>query len=539
MRIRRWYRQKGTALFVVFALGLISIAAFAVAQLPSRAMVVVGERVFSETKANDAGRAVIHDALHQFKTGNFAFEDDLTYEFEGNGANSTLTFDSSSGLPYSTNNFSESSAVTGWNNTLVPPNSAHLVSQAHQGAVSRTVEMIITHDSFPWSVASNGSIVGNDMEVFAINSTQLALDGITEDEKKDADILSNFSGGGSSSDAIFLTGNSLITGDATAVGDIQVVTPSEVRGDELSGTQHQQTIQIPKTATSYSPNPSDTTVYGSGTAKISGIFEATGDTIIGDVEFQDGLLYIRGGSATVTGTITGNGAIVAENDIIITGSMATTSDLAALVAGGDISINGNGVNTSRFQGLILAEGSFTARDSQVIGSVISLDQNGTVELERVRAVNAKNLKKIDLNIAVELKTAVESNLGGGGSGTTGSGNPIGILYDGDFVELSRERYADLEDLAMQISLDGGSAAGEVIVRTAGGDIVVDLSNPGALPEVIRTAAGNALTSWQAYEGQVKTDSIVYEDIFQLDFNEFLQGQGGFRQLYFNSTPLQN
>ena len=302
----------------------------------------------------------------------------------------------------------------GWNNTLVPKNSVHLVTVCHHGLGHIVYEKIVKNHSFPWSVASNGSITGNDMEVFSIRQAEHIFNGISEEEKEEASVLSNSPSGGTpgSPFSILLTGNSVVTGTAQTVGQVSAMAPSEVKGAVNEGAQYKQEITIPKVAVDYKPDPADTRVYGPG-------------VVIGDVEFDDGYIYVKG-SATVTGKISGYGAIVAERDIIVTGSMNTHADLAALVAGRDIEITGSGAETSSFQGLILAEGSFKARDTTLVGSAITLDKNGSVELERVRAVNAKDLTQMDITYAVELKKVVSSNLSGGAN--LGNNEQIGIKY---------------------------------------------------------------------------------------------------------------
>ena len=285
-------------------------------------------------------------------------------------------------------------------------------------------------------------------------------------------------------------------------------------------------------------------MWGPTVRTISGKWEVTGnaagEVTIGDLEFDDGYLYVRKAEGapdvkvTVTGAITGNGAIVSEGDIEILGSMNTTSDLAALVADGDITIDGSangGVNSSSFNGLILAKGSFSAKDVTLHGSVLSLDATGNVNLERVRAVSVRNLTEIDFSYAVELKRAVSSNVGG-----HASTDMIGVLYtnpgsgEENFVILDPEFYQDLEALAQAVRDSGGSGSTQVVVRRADGSYSETPS------QVLASAFLSGRRSWNIYQNEVLTDTVRYTEVFQLDFNKFLRSFTGFRPLFSKSRP---
>ena len=501
---------------MVLAGGLMILFSYALMTVAGNTAIFVGEKYTSESKAMWAGFSAMEKAMQEYKSGNFGFAEQVI--FRTNGAEALLSFDKEAGVPYSTNNFSESTATVGWNNTLVPKNSVHLVTVCHHGLGHIVYEKIVKNHSFPWSVASNGSITGNDMEVFSIRQAEHIFNGISEEEKEEASVLSNSPSGGTpgSPFSILLTGNSVVTGTAQTVGQVSAMAPSEVKGAVNEGAQYKQEITIPKVAVDYKPDPADTRVYGPG-------------VVIGDVEFDDGYIYVKG-SATVTGKISGYGAIVAERDIIVTGSMNTHADLAALVAGRNIEITGSGAETSSFQGLILAEGSFKARDTTLVGSAITLDKNGSVELERVRAVNAKDLTQMDITYAVELKKVVSSNR----SQSSGSNEEIGIKYKEDFVAFTPDNYDRLELLALTIVREN-DGPGEIIVRKTNPDgSTTDSNRPSSTMQNDFILAYNA---WDAYEDQVEAGTVVTEDIFQLDFNKFLRVSGTFQDVVQDIKPI--
>ena len=484
----------------------------------------------SESKFNNKEHAIsvardaIHMAIAKFKSGDLEFRDDIKRENTENHTRATLTFEDK-GAPYSTNNIVSSSGAVGWGGQLVPPKSAHLVAVGEAGTEKQVLEIIIHQESFPWSVASNGTIQGNDMEVFAINGKEEADGGFTDGEKLKSNILSN-SAGGSGGNSIELSGNSVVTGDAKAVAGINLIDASVVQG-KLQANADAVNITLDKRAEDYRPPTGESLVFDpSSPAPITGRYEASGNTVIGDLKFEDGMLFVDG-NLTVTGKIEGVGALVATGNITVTGSMNTSADLAALVAGGDINITGVGPNTSSFQGLILAEGSFRAKDTTLVGSALTLDQDGSVELERVRSVAAKDLTKIDLNYAVELKEATESYLGV----LFNNGEKIVVDYKGSLTEVNPANYASLETLAKHIKNEGGSSQMKVLL----GDGELLDSPPSGAPYELDFLASKS--KWKTYVDQVKNNSVVYVDVFQLDFNKFLKTKGGFRPLLQRVTSL--
>ena len=306
---------------------------------------------------------------------------------------------------------------------------------------------------------------------------------------------------------------------------------SQVKGDQLSGQAFTQ-LDIRKKAADYDPETEGkpSLVYGPGVDKIQGRYVASGDVFVNDLKLEDGLLFVRG-NVTVTGKVSGKGAIVATGDITINGSMNTKADLAALVSEGDIKIRGVGQNSSTFQGLILAEGSFSAKDTRIVGTVISKDKDGKVELERVTMVRPKDLTKIEVEYDVLLKKSLESLYG------QNSADKVGVLYKkdandpGTFIEYKLSNYDALKALAQRVKAEGGTS--EVKVRDAQGRYLDSLPAGHPLERVF----GAGSQDWKDYTGQVQSNSVVTEEIFQLDFNEFLKAKGSLRPLYQKTSAL--
>lgn len=516
MAMRGKSKNQGSVLsFVVIAMGITLITVCAIAGAVQMAT-VADVRIERKIQAEDAAKNAIMSALVRIRSGEIGLRENLSY---GRGDNSaTLTFDSSGETPYATNNLESSSAVSGWDGRLIPGKCVHLVSVGESGGEKVVRELLVSMDAFPWSIASNGKLQGNDVKVFAVPSLSSVADGISPDEKLKSDVLSNGEG-----EAIVLTGASEVEGSAKAVGQIMLSGGAVVKGEQLSGQAITQ-LDIRKSAADYDPDVGghSSLVYGPGVEKIEGRYVSEGDVTVGDLELADGLLFVRG-NVTVSGQIRGKGALVATGNITINGSMNTSSDMAALVAGGNISIQGVGENTSSFQGLVLAEGSFSARDTRILGTVVSKDAEGVVELERVQMVRSKDLTKMELDYDVVLKQGLESFYGQSNSAS------LGVLYKrdasdpGTFIEWKPQNYDALRALAQRLKAEGGTC--EMIVRDSQGR---NLETP---PGTLQQDFMSAKTSWNTYTGQVQSDTVATENIFQLDFNEFLRAKGSLRPLY--------
>ena len=508
-------------MFVIVAFGITLLAVSGMTgavQMATIADVRLEQRIYAE----DAAENAITEALARIRSGEVGLLSAITYDDEFNHSTGTISFDTRG--PYSTNNLESSSAISGWNGRLVPPRCIHLVAVGTSGGQKRVRELMVMQNGFPWSVASNGKVEGNDIQVYAVED--LASLG-SDEERLKSDLLSNGEG-----EAIVLTGSSEVEGSAKAVGEIVLSGGAQVKGDRLPGQAFTE-LDIRKTAADYDPEVEGkpSLVYGPGVNKVQGRYVATGDVFVGDLKLEDGLLFVRG-NITVTGKVSGKGAIVATQDITITGSMNTSADLAALVAGGDITIRGIGPNSSSFQGLVLAEGSFSAKDTKVVGTVISKDRDGKVELERVTMVRPKDLTKIEVEFDTILKKSLESTwseFAGTDSGT------LGVLYKkdasdpGTFIEYKPENYDALKALAQRIQQEGGSS--ELKIRDAQGRY------SDVPPPALEQEFSGARTSWNSYLGQIKTNTVETEEIFQLDFNEFLKAKGSLRPLYQKTSAL--
>ena len=115
------------------------------------------------------------------------------------------------------------------------------------------------------------------------------------------------------------------------------------------------------------------------------------------------------------------------------------------------------------------------------------------------------------------------------------GGIFGVLYKkdandpGTFIEYKPENYDALRALARHLQQEGGTS--QLKVRVAPG-LYSDIP-----PPALEQKFSGADASWNSYLGQVKTDTVETEEIFQLDFNEFLKAKGSLRPLYQKTSAL--
>lgn len=336
-----------------------------------------------------------------------AFSEDTTYDPELGGsveAVGLLTFRTGS-EPYSTNNLVSSVAVTGWNDTLVPPHAAHLVAVGRHQGKRQVMEAIVVLPPFPYSVASEGFFKSEgSLEVFSIDSLADLNDGISPDEKKPGHIVSN-SGDPPGGAAITLSKDTTVTGDARAVGSIE--TNGAVVANLLPGSS---AVPLPEIrATDFDPAGLPYTyAYTPGTT-VAGRARHSGSLTLGDLKLENGLLYVEG-HLTINGTISGQGAIVASGDLTVNGSMAVSSDFAALVAGKDLTLTGAGPGSSSVQGIAYAGGSFRASQVRIVGPYLQADPEGAAQLTDVVSVHTPELTAVELSSGTKLEGVTWNDL---------------------------------------------------------------------------------------------------------------------------------
>ncbi len=421
----------------------------------------------------------------------------------------------------SVNNLVNSSAVVGSLGVVVPARSIHLVGVGRSGEVQVVSDAIYRMKTLPFSVASAGAVRGQDMEVFAVESLDQLADGTVEDQdKKPAHVVSNYRGARYS---VELGPNTTVSGDVRAAGDADVSRAS-VAGQVLKGQSPQNLPQV--NPRDYDPKansePAFDFIPGTTTEISKGKARYAGNLTVSNLKLEDGLLYVEG-SLAVTGKVTGKGALVATEDIIITGSLNTAADLTAVVAGGDVVIQGQGREATRLRGLVYAGGSFKAKDATVVGAVVSAAVDGLNEFERVNLIETPELRDMEIWVDVKLDEVMESYRGGRDGST-----PIGLLYQGQFTAFRPENESALRLLAQEL-VASGSDDWKVVAQVSPGQYEEEPEG-----EAVRLAR-NARDNWNGYLAVVKAGSEERREIFSLDLNSFLSVESGLELLKFRTN----
>jgi cytoskeletal protein CcmA (bactofilin family) len=112
-------------------------------------------------------------------------------------------------------------------------------------------------------------------------------------------------------------------------------------------------------------------VYSQSTG-FTGALRRDGDvTVSGDLTLTQALVFVRG-NLNITGSVTGEGILVATGDLTIGGQARMTSaNRVALLSKGKITLAGNGPASSDLRGLVYAENGLSTQQLSVQGAVVA------------------------------------------------------------------------------------------------------------------------------------------------------------------------
>jgi hypothetical protein len=435
-----------------------------------------------------------------------------------------IQFDHDSEEPFSTNALASDVAVVGWNGTLVPKRSIHLVSVGHIGSMQVIHEAFVGQQSFPFAVASAGKVKGTALDVYSVDSFEALADGVTEDEKKPGNVVAN----DSSDDSVDLGTATEVSGDVRTAGRVRLSGGAVIKGEQKEGQLPQNLPHID--LAQYDPQGGHQSFvpYTPGMTDIrGGRARYQGDLTLGDLFLDSGLLYVNG-NLTITGRVSGTGAIVCNGKVTVTGQMNLQSDLVALVAQGDVLIDGQGKDNggTRMQGLVYTNGSFKAEDSTVVGAIVSAQVDGTTQLDRVNMVQVPGVTNFEVVVDESLETVTGSFRG------EREGYVVGLEHQGSFTPFSESSSAALREVADTLVTLPADQRGTVQVRRTNpdgtiGEAVDDL---GGLDRDRRMKEA----AWLVYLDKVKANTVERTEIFKLDLNSFLSVQGDLEVLLWKS-----
>ena len=287
------------------------------------------------------------------------------------GSRGYLTFDKSSGQPYSTNNFLGDSS-NGWNRTL-PESTAHLVGVGECGGVTRHVEVVVHLPEFPVVMGCDGPVVVENSFIGGFNPEDdrewVAGDGysVEDDEIGPGHLVANQS--------IVLDRRSKVTGDTQSQGVIELKQGSTVDGEVRQNWGKKAPLpdfDLDK----FDPAKDEDIHYDKlrnpgSSLNLVGNVRRSGDLYLtGDLRLDNAFLFVDG-DLTVQGDVRGQGAIVTLGRVDFAGTtdIAGNEQLAILSRGG-ITVSGRDSARSVFKGLLYTEGPFNAEKITIVGGFV-------------------------------------------------------------------------------------------------------------------------------------------------------------------------
>ena len=372
MRKRRWSR--GGALGLVLAVAALALLAAFTAANVATLNLRVSSTVANSSVAESLAESVVQQALANLQE-DLGKNDPVSIDGKTmglpDGSRGYLTFEKSSGLPYSTNNFLGDSA-DGWNRTL-PESTAHLVGVGECGGVTRHVEVVAHLPEFPVVMGCDGPVVVENSFIGGFEPEDerewVPGDGysVEDDEVGPGHLVSNQS--------IVLDRRSKVTGDTQSKSTIQLRQGSTVDGEVRQNWGKK--APLPKfDLEKFDPAKDEDIHYDKlrnpgSSLNLVGNVRRTGNLYLtGDMRLDNAFLFVEG-DLTVQGDLRGQGAIVALGKVVFEGTtdIAGNEQLAVLARGG-ITVSGRDASRSVFKGLLYSEGPFKAEKITIVGGFV-------------------------------------------------------------------------------------------------------------------------------------------------------------------------
>lgn len=319
-----------------------------------------------------------------------------------------------------------------------PKNGLFISSVGHCNGVTRSVSAVIVAAPFDYALAATGPVRSRRGMVLGSVPKGYDLSKPLETDKLEAASLLTISKDDAEGAAINLDGPCTLVGDLKAVGTIKLppnTKPS--KGKEMPNSDPEDIPDIPLSNYDFAPDLKPLVIADSQqktTQSYSGLvsWKPKGTEAL---EFQNGL-ELNGatlrfkGDVTIKGGIKGQGAIICDGKLTITGTNELRADnQVALLAGGDINIIGQGQSQSNIQGLVYSRGEHGVNidNATVLGAVIAAGKDAggggakiVVEEGRIAQTGLNGKLSIDQGwTGYDPKTGITTD----GGFATGSGGP--------------------------------------------------------------------------------------------------------------------
>lgn len=334
-------RRRGSVL--IMTLVLIALVA-----MYTTALVATNQRLFGMSRRSEDLTAALAlgqgglNRLIQQLTFDSNFSSDLTYGNPQTGYQITFNPGSPTRSVNNLNNAS-ASAATNYRGQTVPPYTADVIVVAQSSGVTRRLRYVLTR-----GLAYRGAMGANGKIEFGADASLRSYTSLTDHTPVACQFHANDSdntGMGilwAGPPSTFSIGNQCEVTSASGLdGAIEAANPGKTQSNVPKVPIPQVDVATMVSMASSSPAP--TTLATGGIYCDTQTYLAGNQTIDGDINLQDGSLFVDG-DLTINGGLLGFGSVYVTGDIHIVGGNATVitnqPNGAAVLAGGDIVFEG-------------------------------------------------------------------------------------------------------------------------------------------------------------------------------------------------------
>lgn len=312
----------------------------------------------------------------------------------------------------------------------MPASTVYLTAIGRCRGVERRIDAVLRVPPFPWAIASGGRIETRNGVYVAALPEGVWPPPDDESELLPADLMAN----DTSNKAIILGDDSRVLGDVEAVGGVFLPSPGKVvvKGEVRSGSS---AVELPTL------RPDDFDPAGNGTEHFT-LTEGNVEELTGTARAARSLDFSRplkldnaqlfvDGDLTLSGGVSGTGAIIATGDVkVLGGARVEAPTELAVISGGKVSLVGEGAERSRIRGLFFANEGLEASELTLVGTLLTGKATTGITLDKV-------------NVFYEESGELQIGESGGTDGETAYvGKPAGgeVSLDYTTVTLSRPDY---------------------------------------------------------------------------------------------------
>ena len=300
----------------------------------------------------------------------------------------SLTFDPAR-PGHSVNNIKGDAPVVTDDGTC-PPGAMLVICTGHCNGYTRTSRALIAVPPYPYAISSSGPIRSKDgLTLGSVPSGYDPTKGLDLSKLTAAEMMTKGQDDANGA-ALVIKGKSTIVGKARSAGSADVdLTQVEVRGEIVPNAKTDDVPVLDLSALDFTSDPSTQTISEnsfSDAKTMSGLLQWTG----ADLKFEKGLdlngatVRVRG-NLVINGPLTGNGALLVDGNVTVTGGAALSSDnKVAILSAGSVSITGTGRDSSFVQGIVYAAGKdgIKLKDTSVVGTVLNAGKDAPMQVDR-------------------------------------------------------------------------------------------------------------------------------------------------------------